>query len=468
MTSVTIQKMDLKRFSALIGQSRSPMTELFTREIGWFSNEEETVLGILLIDIFDKDFTAILLGRDAIGRYRCFDQKVSMETPQEAHTWLVDRITAVTLSGQTVFEQDDETGEAMEIFTPVKAEEKLHPYFRILSTQPSHVAARGIIREMMPHYIDIDGNFIEQFQTTGFDARVWELYLNAYLVEEGLFFDREHYAPDFIIQKYGHSVAIEATIVGRKGQLTEADFDKITEMTPEQIKEKTRDEMPIRFGSPLFSKLQKKYWELDHVAGKPLVIAIADFHENQSMLWTSTALINYLYGVHHDHHYDEAGKLIITPQKIDKHIVGAKEIPSGFFFQPGAENISAIMFSASGTISKFNRMGKQAGFGESTVRLFRMGTYHDHDPDASMPKMFAYEVDESCGETWAEGMSMFHNPNALHPVPEELFPSIAHHYFEDEQIVSHLPDFHVYSSLTTIVNVVSDEEWERRKQRNNS
>lgn len=464
MTNVPITSMDLKRFSALIGESRSPMTEFFTREIGWFSNQEETVLGVILIDIIDSDFSAILLGRDAVGRYRCIDQQVSMETPRDAHGWLVDRITATTLSGQAVFPHGDENGDALDLFTPVKAEEKLHPYFRILSTQPSHVAARGIIREMMSHYVDIDGNFIEQFQTTGFDARIWELYLNAYLVEEGLFLDRSHHAPDFMVQKYGHTVAIEATIVGRKGKLTEADIANITQLTPEQIQEKTRNEMPIRFGSPLFSKLQKKYWELEHVASKPLVIAIADFHENQSMLWTSTALINYLYAVHHDHHFDESGKLVITSQKIDKHIVGEKEIPSGFFFQLGAENISAIMFSASGTVSKFNRMGKQAGFGDDNVKLFRMGTYHDHDPDASLPKMFNYEVNEDCAETWAEGMSMFHNPNALHPVPEELFPSIAHHYFQDDRIVSHLPELHVYSSMTTILNVVSDEEWERRKQ----
>ena len=29
--------------------------------------------------------------------------------------------------------------------------------------------------------------------------------------------------------------------------------------------------MPLRFGSALFSKLKKKYWELPHVAGNPLV-----------------------------------------------------------------------------------------------------------------------------------------------------------------------------------------------------
>ncbi|MEN3206271.1 hypothetical protein ABDM40_16185 [Klebsiella pneumoniae] len=35
-----------------------------------------------------------------------------------------------------------------------------------------------------------------------------------------------------------------------------------------------------------------------------------------------------------------------------------------------------------------------------------------------------------------------------HPVPEALFPSIAHHYYDNGQIVSHLPEFHPYSSMT--------------------
>lgn len=55
----------------------------------------------------------------------------------------------------------------------------------------------------MPHFVDIDGNFVEQFQSTGFDARLWELYLNTYLNEEQFFFDREYNAPDFIVRKSG-------------------------------------------------------------------------------------------------------------------------------------------------------------------------------------------------------------------------------------------------------------------------
>ena len=128
-----------------------------------------------------------------------------------------------------------------------------------------------------------------------------------------------------------------------------------------EIREKLDNEIPIRFGSPLYSKLQKEYWQLHDVGKWPLVIAIADFHAKGSMVWTSTGLQEYLYGTRHDFSFDTEGKLIISPLKVETHRLGKKEIPSGFFFQPKAEHISAVMFSNSGTISKFTRMGKLAG-----------------------------------------------------------------------------------------------------------
>ncbi len=51
---------------------------------------------------------------------------------------------------------------------------------------------------MMRWYEDIDGNFVEQFQTTGFNARVWELYLFAALTEANLRLERPDPAPDFL------------------------------------------------------------------------------------------------------------------------------------------------------------------------------------------------------------------------------------------------------------------------------
>lgn len=449
-----MKPMDVKRFSALVGPSRTPGAAYISKELAWFSNSDESILGVILLDVEDSEFVSLLLGRDEGRKFRAFDLKTEIKSARKAQEWLSKRMEYHTASGKKVFEQGDFTGKVMDLFIPIVADKKIHPFFLRLRDEPSFSSAKEIIAEMAPHFVDIDGNYVEQFQSTGFDARLWELYLNAYLVEEELFFDREHYAPDFIVKKFGKTVAIEAVIVGRKEAVTDETINQpIEPMPPEELLKKTMDEMPIKFGSPLFSKLKKEYWKLDHVAGNPLVIAIADFHDNQSMTWSGTALINYLYGVRHEFSKDEEGNLVISPLKIETHQVGNKVIPSGYFFQPDAENISAILYTAGGTISKFNRMGKQAGFGSAAVIMHRMGTHHDHDPNASLPKMFAYEVNEQCEETWGEGVSMYHNPNALHPVPRELFPSIAHHRFDDGQIVSTLPEFHTYSSQTLMLNV---------------
>lgn len=444
-----IKRIDLKRFNALAAHTRSPAAAFVSQELDWFSNEDESLIATLMLDTIDNDYVGVILGRDEGGRFRCIDVESSLPTADDAAAWIQRAIAWHGRDAQRVFPQGDES-KPLDLFTPVVSYEKMHPSFAKLCQSEAFVPARRQIAEIMPHYVDIDGNFIEQFQTSGFDARLWELFLHSYLVEEQLFLDRGHDRPDFLVTKYGKSVAIEGTIVGRRADKPVSYF-RVTPSIPEseeEVKRRHEDEIPIRFGSPLFSKLQKRYWELDHVKGLPIVFAIADFHDDQSMTWTSTALINYLYGVKHDFHFDESGQLVITPLKIEKHKVGDKEIPSGFFFQPEADHISAVLFSASGTISKFNRMGRQAGFKAPGLVMIRVGTHHDHDPNAHLPRPFKYIVDENSNETWAEGVSMFHNPNALRPVPRELFPSIAHHTFKDGRIHSVLPEFHPYASFT--------------------
>jgi hypothetical protein len=345
--------------------------------------------------------------------------------------------------------QGDEKGKKQDIFA-AQPGKKLHPSFVILRDFVGHSAARGLIAEMMHHYVDVDGNFIEQFQTTGFDSRVWELYLFAYFNEESLLIERPKPAPDFVVSRGKLKAAVEAVTVNRTQSPMEEGKAAADDMTPEKVLELSMDFMPIKFGSPLFSKLSKRYWELPQIAGLPLVFAIADFHDKASMTWTSTALIRYLYGVHHDFTLDKDGKLKISPLKIKSHVYKGKEIPSGFFFLPDSEHVSAVLFSASGTISKFNRLGKIAGFGDKSVRMIRIGTNHRHDPNSALPDQFIFEVDDDYYETWGEGVSIFHNPNAKIPLPQEIFPSVGQHRFENGQIVSMLPEFHPYGSMTHI------------------
>ena len=165
------------------------------------------------------------------------------------------------------------------------------------------------------------------------------------------------------------------------------------------------------------------------------------------MTWSHSSLLMYLYGIKHEHEYVD-NKLVITPEKIDFHYKGEEPIPSGFFEQENSENISAVLSTSCGTISKFNRIGRQAGFGAKDVIMLRTGTCHNHDPNAALPKMFKYYVNEQAKEIWGEGISIYHNPNAKHPLEPGFFNQVAHHHFEKGQIVSYLPDFFPYNSFT--------------------
>lgn len=90
-----------------------------------------------------------------------------------------------------------------------------------------------------------------------------------------------------------------------------------------------------------------------------------------------------------------------------------------------------------------------AGFGIDESRMFRMGACHHHDPNATEPIFFHFEVlPGKVSETWAEGLSLFHNPNAVVPISNDMFPGIAHHRYRDGQFRSLVPEFHPYASMT--------------------
>jgi len=118
---------------------------------------------------------------------------------------------------------------------------------------------------------------------------------------EGLFVERPKPAPDFMVSRYGQRAFIEAVTVNPSdGEPLPGPTEGPPEMRrPEEIKALLKGKMPIKFGSALYSKLSRKkpYWDLPDVVGYPLIFAIADFHEPQSMTWSSSALFEYLYGV---------------------------------------------------------------------------------------------------------------------------------------------------------------------------
>ena len=348
-----------------------------------------------------------------------------------------------------------------DLFQPVGEAARLDSRFVDVASHPSHAPARAMFRRVYSGFEDTDGNFVEQFQTSGFDARTWELALFAYLVDAAFSIDPRYSTPDFLCTKNGVELAIEATTAnpagGGRTPTTLEGLMRSAEQTQEEILERLQHEIPIRLGSPLFSKLQRRYWELPQVGEKPLVIAIESFASEDSLNFSDTALASYLYGSWSVPSRTESGQLVVTAVPVAEHRDASKVIPSGFFDQTTAERVSAVLFSNSGTMAKFNRMGLQAGLETERIWMRRFGTCYHHDENASEPLEFDYVVaDRSSewgfGETWGEGMSMIHNPNALHPIDEALFPQIAHMHREHGQVTATIPAFHPYSSITQVVH----------------
>ena len=438
------------RFNALGGYARQPQSILFGEEIRYFEHADERLLAMVIRDLADNDFGGIVFGRDRRLRFRWVSGTRFFDSQRRAEVELRRELERVAALPDDEYYQGDETGKPVDFFTPVVPTHRLNPSFVRLRDEEVFSAARGIIEEMMRWYEDADGNFVEQFQTTGFDARIWELYLFAASREMLYTIDRSHPTPDFLCENPGARFYVEAVTVNPTRDNTGAIVPEPEINSEEDLTRYRLHYMPIKFGSPLTSKLARRYWDLPHVAETSLLFAIQDFSAPRSMLRSRSAFETYIYGYAHDWERDGDGKLKIIPRKIESHQWGTKEIPSGFFDLPEAEKVAAVVFSNSGTISKFNRMGLLAGFGSPRLRLDRVGSAVDHDPNATEPKPFRHSVnDPAYEESWAEGLDVWHNPRAKNPLDARTLPTVAHHrLLAGGQIESLTPDWHPLGSMT--------------------
>jgi ribosomal protein L30 len=174
-----IHSLSRMRFEALAGYTRNPGTILFIEELEWHATTDERVIGLLVRDREDFDYGLIILGRDERLRFRAINVESELATLNAARESLFAKMKEEHAKPDEEFQQGDAPGAPTDFFTPVVDQQKLSPAFRLLTTAPRYSPARELIESMMRFHEDIDGNFVEQFQTTAFDARLWELYLFA-------------------------------------------------------------------------------------------------------------------------------------------------------------------------------------------------------------------------------------------------------------------------------------------------
>jgi len=310
------------------------------------------------------------------------------------------------------------------LFKPVTKPEKLDKHFQAVSTLQTYSAARKLMDEVFTDFTDIDGSFIREFQTEGFSPRLFELALYAYLREHGYALDRSGPAPDFV--HHGDMpFGIEVTTTNPPQNVKDdpADDAAVQKLLPEDMSESGR-EFVFQIGKALRRKLLKRnkdnqaYWEQENMTKVPFVIAVAAFHDGYAQMHPLGHITEYLYGRTDQATYDKFGNLTLTPVKVESHEYDGKKIPSGLFAQPEARNLAGVIFTNSHTISKFNRIGTEKGYGPPDVAILRFGYTYDPDPDASVPLEFVYVVEEkpSEPETFTEGLDLFINPYAENPL----------------------------------------------------
>jgi len=459
------------RFNLYALGTRRSLARVMCDELSWWSDAGERIIGLVFQDMHDEDFGWQMLARDRVGRFRSVKLEHSLKSEHYATVGLRAAIAA-TLRTDDIAElgdQGDEPNEPVDLLrVPIDADpSKLHPYFREFTDRPGCAPARAVVKEIGPWLAPSDPHFVQEFQFKQFDQRLWELYLWAAFRELG--FDvTQLESPDFKCRAPGIEFTVEATTVApsQSGPLA-AHPDP---QTAEEIEQFLTGYMPIKFGSALTSKLNKKdsqglhYWEREETKDRPFVLAIADFHKRAerdqpgSMTFTHSALWPYLYGHRLEWELVD-GQLKTQAVKNGEHSFGMKTIPSGFFDQPGAENVSAVLFSNAGTIAKFDRMGVVAGFGAPDHVYYRAGLKYNPDENAVRGLPFFVDVrSPDYVEGWSDELQIFHNPNARIPLDHAWLSGLAQFYFRGDEQFSLIPDHHVWSSTTSLIRLVDDAE----------
>lgn len=321
------------------------------------------------------------------------------------------------------------------LFTPIVPPEKLHQLFPQLSQHRGHLPARTELQRAYDLFPSRDGNFIKDFQSTGFDARIWELYLTVLFNDLDLSPAQPKDRPDFRLVRGTESAWIEATTANATQGAPQPE--------PEGYWDKS-DNIAAKVGSPLFSKLQKRYWELPHVAGMPLVLAVADFHDSDPVRPNSDPLRRYLYGRHLA--LTSAPGEVVSYEMHPIKTLGARKVPAGFFALPEAKHISAVLFSNAGTVAKFSRMGFDFSL-HPYMRMLRYGFSFNETPAALVPEPFAYIAGDA-PETWGQEAVVLHNPHALYPLSQDFFAPLCQYWLVDDTFQYTVPDLFPYLSST--------------------
>ncbi|WP_347279149.1 glycosaminoglycan attachment site [Plasticicumulans sp.] len=316
----------------------------------------------------------------------------------------------------------------MKLFDPVVAEDKMHANLRsILSTRNGY--NMDVLQDWARGFVDRDGKFVEEFQTT-FNSSFWELYLFAVLKKYGMSVDFSQARPDFCIPSL--RLNIEATIASH-AQGAEPEFAKLGKTLPSDLNTFNLQTI-VRLSNSLAAKHRKyveSYAALDHVKDSAYVVAVTNFDQPFSFMACQRPIEAVLYG-----YYVDEERYIATAGK-EGRLQGAEllqvfkdngsPIDLGVFTTPAYREISAVIFNGCATMGKVRALSSDPSPGIVFTAL-RLNPNSDRPHVIREPK-WRYE------ENLLDGLRIYHNPFAQHPLNPALFrhPSVFQWYFQGNE-----------------------------------
>ncbi|MBO9501646.1 hypothetical protein [Brevundimonas sp. A19_0] len=310
----------------------------------------------------------------------------------------------------------------------------------------THQRAGWILNQLYLALPNPDKTWAGDCQTVNFHTRLWEAQLLASFREQGLLVTQPHESPDFHIEnRKGDEAWVEA-VTANPAVLYEH-VNAPRGQPPQAREELFFGPAAVRFAKTLGNKLERNYHALPHVAGKPFMIALADFQAPASMTWSREGLIGYLYGQGAEV-VEVDGRPVPKPV-LASHLLGPSAFPAGLFTDDRHAELSAVIFSNACSMAKLNRVMASAAGPPDGLRYVRIGRFFDRTPGALEGIPFCLDVASEAYrslwpqsyEPWSAEMEVFHNPFARHPVPFELLPEATHWFDQDGEMMcrAHYP-----------------------------
>lgn len=342
----------------------------------------------------------------------------------------------------------------MNLFESVVPTIRQHPNFQNL-LRVGNGFTLDVLTDWARGFVDRDGKFVTEFQTT-FNSSFWELYLYAVLKKYGMPVDFTKARPDFCVPNKGFN--IEATVASN-AQDSAPEHSRLKEVPPPDLNAFNLQSI-IRLSNSLTAKHRKyleSYAVLDHVQDRPYAVAVTNFDQPFSFMACQRPIEAVLHGYYVDEErYIASGRREgrlegEALQKVFKD--NGSPIELGLFSTPAYREISAVIFSGCANMGKVRALSSDPSPGIVFTAL-RLNPASDQPHIIKAPKR-SYE------ENLLDGLRVYHNPYATHPLDPALFrhPSVFQSFYENGDWVYEQRDGQLL--FRSVMTAISSEVWQR-------